>query len=124
FGTVAEPACGFAHINGWPDTPPTAPPFGFADSIAGISAALGTAMALFRRERTGQGDVVDVALYEPLMFIIGDLVLRYTGLGEIQSRIGNDTGAASPRGIYQAADGKYLAIAASKIGRASCRERG
>src|SRR5690606_10191975 len=113
FGTVAETACGFAHINGWPDTPPTAPPFGFADSIAGISAALGTAMALFRRERTGQGDVVDVALYEPLMFIIGDLVLRYTGLGEIQSRIGNDTGAASPRGIYQAADGKSLAIAAS-----------
>ncbi|KUP97826.1 CaiB/BaiF CoA transferase family protein [Thermobifida cellulosilytica] len=113
FGTVAETSCGFANINGWPDTPPTAPPFGFADSIAGISAALGTAMALYRRERTGRGDVVDVALYEPLMFIIGDLVLRYTGLGEIQTRIGNDTGAASPRGIYQAADGKYLAIAAS-----------
>ncbi len=57
--------------------------------------------------------MVDVALYEPLMFIIGDLVLRYTGLGEIQTRIGNDTGAASPRGIYQASDGRYLAIAAS-----------
>ena len=113
FGTVAETACGFAHINGWPDTPPTAPPFGFADSIAGISAAMGTAMALFRRERTGKGDVVDVALYEPLMFIIGDMVLRYTALGEVQGRIGNDTGAASPRGIYRAADGKYLAIAAS-----------
>src|SRR5690606_31085620 len=112
FGTVAETACGFAHINGWPDTPPTAPPFGFADSIAGISAAMGTAMALFRRERTGKGDVVDVALYEPLMFIIGDMVLRYTALGEVQGRIGNDTGAASPRGIYRAADGKYLAIAA------------
>lgn len=113
FGTVAETACGFAHINGWPDTPPTAPPFGFADSIAGISAAMGTAMALFRRERTGKGDVVDVALYEPLMFIIGDMVLRYMALGEVQGRIGNDTGAASPRGIYRAADGKYLAIAAS-----------
>lgn len=113
FGTVAETASGFAHINGWPELPPTAPPFGFADSIAGISAAMGTAMSLFRRERTGQGEVVDVALYEPLMFIVGDMMLRYTGLGEVQGRIGNDTGAASPRGIYEAADGKFLAIAAS-----------
>lgn len=113
FGTVAETASGFAHINGWPELPPTAPPFGFADSIAGISAAMGTAMSLFRRQRTGEGEVVDVALYEPLMFIIGDMVLKYTGLGEVQGRIGNATGAASPRGIYVAADGKFLSIAAS-----------
>ena len=79
FGTVAETGSGFAFINGWPETPPTSPPFGFADSIAGISAAMGTAMALFRRERTGQGDDVDVALYEPLMFIVGDMMLNYTG---------------------------------------------
>jgi crotonobetainyl-CoA:carnitine CoA-transferase CaiB-like acyl-CoA transferase len=113
FGTVAETASGFAQINGWPEMPPTSPPFGFADSIAGISAAMGTAMALFRRERGGGGDVVDVALYEPLMFIVGDMILKYTGLGEVQGRIGNATGAASPRGIYEAADGKFLSIAAS-----------
>src|SRR5919202_5578142 len=47
------------------------------------------------------------------MFILGDAVLRYTALGEIQQRIGNGTGAASPRGVYQAADGGWLAIAAS-----------
>ncbi|MEV4729909.1 CoA transferase [Saccharopolyspora sp. NPDC049426] len=113
FGTVAETSSGFAHINGWPEHPPTSPPFGFADSIAGISAAMGTAMSLFRRERTGKGEVVDVALYEPLLFIVGDMVLKYTGLGEVQGRIGNATGAASPRGIYQSADGKFLSIAAS-----------
>jgi crotonobetainyl-CoA:carnitine CoA-transferase CaiB-like acyl-CoA transferase len=113
FGTVAETASGYAFINGWPDTPPTSPPFGFADSIAGISAAMGTAMALYRRERTGAGDVVDVALYEPLMFIMGDVILKYATLGEIQGREGNGTGSASPRGIYQAADGGWLSIAAS-----------
>lgn len=113
FGTVAETASGFAQINGWPDSAPTSPPFGFADSIAGMAAAMGVAMALYRRGQTGRGEVVDVALYEPLMFIIGDLVLKYTGLGEVQGRIGNATGAASPRGIYQAADGKFLSIAAS-----------
>jgi crotonobetainyl-CoA:carnitine CoA-transferase CaiB-like acyl-CoA transferase len=113
FGTVAETASGFAFINGWPDTPPTSPPFGFADSIAGISAAMGTAMALYRRERTGAGEVVDVALYEPLMFIVGDMILKYGSLGEVQGRVGNGTGSASPRGIYQAADGAWLSIAAS-----------
>ncbi|MGD0701630.1 MAG: CoA transferase [Trebonia sp.] len=113
FGTVAETASGYAFINGWPDTPPTSPPFGFADSIAGISAALGTAMALYRRERTGAGDVIDVALYEPLMFIMGDVILKYATLGEIQVREGNGTGSASPRGIYQASDGGWLSIAAS-----------
>jgi len=113
FGTVAETSSGFAFINGWPQTPPTSPPFGFADSIAGISAAMGTAMALYRRERTGAGEVIDVALYEPLMFIVGDMILKYTTLGEVQERIGNGTGSASPRGIYQAADGAWLSIAAS-----------
>ena len=116
FGTVAETGSGFAYVNGWPDTPPTSPPFGFADSIAGISAAMGTAMALFRRERTGEGDHVDVALYEPLMFIVGDMLLNFTGTGFIQGRVGNGTGSASPRGVYQAADRKWLSIAASNQG--------
>jgi crotonobetainyl-CoA:carnitine CoA-transferase CaiB-like acyl-CoA transferase len=116
FGTVAETGSGFAYINGWPETPPTSPPFGFADSIAGISAAMGTAMALFRRERTGEGDHVDIALYEPLMFIIGDMIINFTATGFVQGRVGNGTGSASPRGVYEAADGKWLSIAASNQG--------
>jgi crotonobetainyl-CoA:carnitine CoA-transferase CaiB-like acyl-CoA transferase len=113
FGTVAETASGYAFLNGWPETPPTAPPFGFADSIAGISAAFGTAMALFKRSVQGVGSEVDVALYEPLMFILGDAVLNYTATGAIMQRHGNASGAASPRGIYEAADGGWLSIAGS-----------
>ncbi len=113
FGTVAETASGYAYTNGWPDTPPTSPPFGFADSIAGLSAAFGTTTALFNRSRTGRGDVIDVALYEPLMFILGDMLLSYTTTGHIQQRVGNGSGSASPRGIYQAADENWLSIAAS-----------
>lgn len=113
FGTVAETVSGYAFLNGWPETPPTAPPFGFADSIAGISAAFGTAMALFKRSIKGVGSEVDVALYEPLMFILGDAVLNYTSTGTIMQRHGNASGAASPRGIYKAADGAWLSIAGS-----------
>lgn len=113
FGTIAEAVSGYAFLNGWPETPPTAPPFGFADSIAGISAAYGTAMALYERERTGHGREIDVSLYEPLMFILGDAVLRYSASGYISQRQGNSSGAASPRGIYEAKDGRWLSIAAS-----------
>ncbi|MFD0688622.1 CaiB/BaiF CoA transferase family protein [Actinomadura fibrosa] len=113
FGTVAETASGYAFLNGWPHTPPTAPPFGFADSIAGISAAFGTAMALYRRGVDGHGGEIDVSLYEPLMFILGDAVLNYTASGEIMQRHGNASGAASPRGIYESGDGGWLSIAAS-----------
>ncbi|WP_255279458.1 CaiB/BaiF CoA transferase family protein [Actinomadura madurae] len=113
FGTVAETASGYAFLNGWPHTPPTAPPFGFADSIAGISAAFGTAMALYRRAVHGDGGEIDVSLYEPLMFILGDAVLNYTASGEVMQRHGNASGAASPRGIYESGDGGWLSIAAS-----------
>jgi len=113
FGTVAETLSGYAFLNGWPHTPPTAPPFGFADSIAGISAAFGTAMALYRREISGVGGEIDVALYEPLMFILGDAVLNYTASGTVMQRQGNASGAASPRGIYEAGDGGWLSIAGS-----------
>jgi crotonobetainyl-CoA:carnitine CoA-transferase CaiB-like acyl-CoA transferase len=116
FGTVAETASGYAFLNGWPETPPTSPPFGFADSIAGIAAAFGTAMALFRREVTGLGSEVDIALYEPLMFMLGDAVMNFTSTGEVMKRHGNTSGAASPRGIYEAGDGGWLAIAASNQG--------
>ena len=57
-----------------------------------------------------------MALYEPLMFIVGDMILNYTGTGYVQGRVGNGTGSASPRGVYQAADGKWLSIAASNQG--------
>jgi len=116
FGTVAETASGFAFVNGWPDTPPTSPPFGFADSIAGIAAAMATSMALYRRAQGHGGGVVDVALYEPLMFIVGDMILNYTTTGFVQQRVGNGTGSASPRGLYRAGDDRWLSIAASNQG--------
>ncbi len=50
------------------------------------------------------------------MFIVGDMLLNYQTNGVIQGRVGNGTGSASPRGVYQSADGHWLAIAASNQG--------
>ena len=69
FGTLAEAMSGFAHQTGAEDGPPTLPPFGLADGVAGITGAYAVITALYHRDRpaaTGQGQVIDLSLLEPL----------------------------------------------------------
>src|SRR6201999_2734715 len=89
FGTIAEAMSGFASITGQPDGPPTLPPFGLADGIAGISAALAVMMAVNARHRRGKGQVIDIALIEPIMSILGPQIIAYDQTGRIQQRTGN-----------------------------------
>ncbi|MBV9661140.1 MAG: CoA transferase, partial [Acidimicrobiales bacterium] len=81
FGSTADAVSGFSHIVGFPDRPPVLAHFGLTDLIAGTSAALGTVMALFKRATTGEGDLIDVALYEPMMHLLGDIVVDYSTTG-------------------------------------------
>ncbi len=113
FGTLAEAMSGFADITGQPDGPPTLPPFGLADGIAGIAGAFAVAGALLKRERTGQGELIDVALYEPLMWILGSSLVEFDQLGIIQKRSGNQSTRSSPRNTYPTRDGKWIALSAS-----------
>lgn len=113
FGTLVEAFSGFAHINGWPDRPPTLPPFGLADSMAGMIGAFGVLCALRARERTGRGQVVDLALYEPMLTALGSLVIDYDQAGVSQERSGNRTPFSAPRNAYQGSDGGWFAISAS-----------
>lgn len=113
FGTVAEAVSGFAYVNGWPETPPTSAPFGLCDQSAGLTGAFAVSAALRKREVTGVGDEIDVALYEPMMGMLADMLLAYSANGEIQERAGNIGVRASPRGIYQTSDGKWVAVAGS-----------
>jgi crotonobetainyl-CoA:carnitine CoA-transferase CaiB-like acyl-CoA transferase len=114
FGTMADAISGFAYVNGWPSDPPTVSPFGLADCIAGISAALSATVGLVRSARHGRGSRADIALYEPLLGVMGDLVARYTALGTVESRSGNQANKnTSPRGVYQTSDGHWVVIAGS-----------
>ncbi len=113
FGTLAEAMSGFADITGQPDGPPTLPPFGLADGIAGIAGAFAVAGALLKRERTGEGELIDVALYEPLMWILGSSLVEFDQLGIIQKRSGNQSSRSSPRNTYPTKDGKWIALSAS-----------
>ncbi|MEV6590572.1 CaiB/BaiF CoA transferase family protein [Streptomyces acidicola] len=113
FGTLAEAMSGFAAITGEPDAPPTLPPFGLADSIAGLTTAYAVMTALTARERTGEGQVVDMAIIEPILTVLGPQPLWYDQLGHVQPRTGNRTQNNAPRNTYRTADDRWVAISTS-----------
>jgi crotonobetainyl-CoA:carnitine CoA-transferase CaiB-like acyl-CoA transferase len=114
FGTLAEAFAGAAHITGFPDRPPLLPAFGLGDSTAGLAGAFLTMVALFERERHGgRGQVVEFAIYEPLLTLLGPQVVNYDQLGLVQERSGSRLPFTAPRNTYRTRDGKWVAIAGS-----------
>ena len=115
FGTLAEAMSGFAHQTGEEDGPPTLPPFGLADGVAGITGALAVLTALYHRDTdaAGQGQVIDLSLLEPLVGILGPGPSVYDQLGAIAGRHGNRSPNNAPRNAYLTRDVRWVAISAS-----------
>ncbi|MEV8388433.1 MULTISPECIES: CoA transferase [unclassified Streptomyces] len=113
FGTLAEAMSGFAAVTGEPDGPPTLPPFGLADSIAALATAYAVMTALNGRAATGRGQVVDLAIIEPILTVLGPGPLWYDQLGYVQPRTGNRSRNNAPRNTYRTADGSWLAVSTS-----------
>ncbi|MGG8407071.1 CaiB/BaiF CoA transferase family protein [Streptomyces sp. 12297] len=113
FGTLAEAMSGFAAMTGEPEGPPTLPPFGLADSIAALATAYAVMTALAARAGTGRGQVVDLAIIEPILTVLGPHPLWYDQLGYVQPRTGNRSTNNAPRNTYRTADGRWLAVSTS-----------
>ncbi|MGF3053473.1 CaiB/BaiF CoA transferase family protein [Microbacterium sp. YY-03] len=113
FGTLAEAMSGFAAMTGEPDGPPTLPPFGLADGVASLATAFAVMVALNARERTGVGQVVDIAIIEPILAMLGPQITRWDQLQSVQPRTGNRTINNAPRNTYRTADGQWVAISTS-----------
>ncbi|MFE3140865.1 CaiB/BaiF CoA transferase family protein [Streptomyces scopuliridis] len=113
FGTLAEAMSGFAAITGQPDGPPTLPPFGLADSIAALSTSYAVMAALRGRDETGRGQVVDMAIIEPMLTVLGPGPLWYDQLGYVQPRTGNRSTNNAPRNTYRTGDDKWVAVSTS-----------
>lgn len=113
FGSLAEAMSGFAALTGEPDGPPTLPPFGLADGIAALAAAFATMTALRDRDRTGKGQVVDLAIIEPILMMLGGQITAYDQLGIVQPRLGNRSANNAPRNVYRTADGTWVAVSTS-----------
>ncbi|MBT2487007.1 CoA transferase [Streptomyces sp. ISL-96] len=113
FGTLAEAMSGFAAMTGDPEGPPTLPPFGLADSIAALATAYAVMTALTARTTTNRGQVVDMAIIEPILTILGPQPLWYDQLGYVQPRTGNRSRNNAPRNTYRTADGAWVAVSTS-----------
>ncbi|MFI2409539.1 CaiB/BaiF CoA transferase family protein [Streptomyces sp. NPDC018947] len=113
FGTLAEAMSGFAAMTGEPDAPPTLPPFGLADSIAALATAYAVMTALSARDLTGEGQVVDMAIIEPILTVLGPQPIWYDQLGHVQPRTGNRSQNNAPRNTYRTADGDWVAVSTS-----------
>lgn len=115
FGTLAEAMSGFAAMTGQADGPPTLPPFGLADGIAGVAGAFAALLALHERNRSGVGQEIDVSLVEPLLFVLGAQATMYDQLGLVPQRTGNRSTNNAPRNTYRTRDGNWVAISTSAL---------
>ncbi len=113
FGTLAEAMSGFAAITGEPGGPPTLPPFGLADGIAALATSNAIMFALQARQKTGRGQVVDLAIIEPILTLLGPQPIWYDQLGIKQERRGNRSVNNAPRNTYRTRDDRWVAISTS-----------
>ena len=113
FGTLAEGYSGYAYISGYPDRPPLLPGFGLADDSAGLMGAFLALVALQEKNQSGKGQVIDMAIYEPLFTLLGPQVVDFDQLGLVQERNGSRLPFTAPRNTYRTKDGKWVSMSGS-----------
>jgi crotonobetainyl-CoA:carnitine CoA-transferase CaiB-like acyl-CoA transferase len=112
FGRIAAAVGGISYLSGYPDRPPVTPGTPTVpDYLAGIMGAFGALVALRARERTGEGQVVDLGLYEPIVRILDDAIPVFGALGYVRERIGSAAESAAPHNHYRSRDDRWIAVA-------------
>jgi len=114
FARVAHAFSGLAYLAGEPGRVPVVPgSTSLADYMAGLYGALGALIALHARKTTGEGQVVDLALYEPIFRVLDEIAPAFQRLGIVRERMGADTVNVCPHSHYYTRDGRWIAIACS-----------
>lgn len=108
YASVGEAKGGLRHLIGEPDRPPARAGVSLGDTMTGTFAALGTMMALFHREKSGRGQVVDAAIYESVMAFMESLIPEYALAGHTRERSGGILPRIAPSGAYPCRDGMVI----------------
>lgn len=108
YASVGEAKGGLRHLIGEPDRPPARAGVSLGDTMTGTFAALGTMMALFHREKSGRGQVVDAAIYESVMAFMESLIPEYALGGHTRQRSGGILPRIAPSGAYPCSDGMVI----------------
>jgi crotonobetainyl-CoA:carnitine CoA-transferase CaiB-like acyl-CoA transferase len=104
---------GLLHVTGYPDAPPVRPGVIVADYLAALFNTIGVLAALYERARSGEGQGVELALYEGVLRIMEWTVAAYDRLGVVRERTGNRLANTAPLDNYETSDGAYVCIAAA-----------
>jgi formyl-CoA transferase len=111
YGGIGEAMGGWRHIVGDADRPPSRMGVSIGDTLAATYGCLGALAALRHRERTGEGQVIDSALYESVLQVMESLVPDYAVAGFTRRRSGSILPRIAPSNVYRCADGDYLIAA-------------
>lgn len=115
FGAIGESMGGLRYITGFPDRPPVKVGISIGDSIAALWGVIGALMALRHRDATGgrgagQGQTVDVALYEAVFAMMESMLPEFDVFGFIRGRTGNIMPGITPSNTHTARDGRHIII--------------
>ncbi|MBT5296859.1 MAG: CoA transferase [Rhodospirillaceae bacterium] len=112
FARIAHAVGGLTYLSGIPgETPVTPGSTSLGDYMSGMYGAIGILMALRHRDATGEGQMVDMALYESVFRALDEIVPRYAKDGFVREPEGTGTVNACPHGHFPTGDGKFLSIA-------------
>jgi formyl-CoA transferase len=111
YGGIGEAMGGWRRIVGDPDRPPARMGVSIGDALAATYGALGALAALQWREKTGQGQVVDSALYEAVLQVMESLVPDWQTAGFERGRTGSILPGIAPSNVYRCVDGDLLIAA-------------
>ena len=116
FGTLVEGYAGFAAVNGFADREPVLPPMYMADGYAGLYGAATAMIALRHAEATGQGQVLDLTLFDPIHVMMEPQHANWQLTGQLKPRTGSRSTNAVPRNAYRTRDGGWVCLSASTQG--------
>lgn len=112
FAAIGEAMAGLRHITGHPNEVPVRAGVSLGDTIAGLHGALGVLLALYERDaRGGDGQMIDVALYEAVFNLTESLLPEYSAFGAIRQPAGGALPGIAPSNAYRCKDGQYVLIA-------------
>ena len=111
YASVGEAMGGMRYLSGYPDRPSSRTGLSIGDSLAATFACVGALAALHERDRTGEGQVVDSAIYEAVLNIMEATIPEYAVSNYIRTRSGSKLPNVAPSNVYECKDGEYLIAA-------------
>jgi len=106
YGPAQVPLAGLSQLTGYIGSPPMHVGMSYGDPNAGLHAAFAVLSALIYRERTGEGQYIDMSQWESTMAVLGDGIMNYTMNGEQPPRMGNRAHDMAPHGVFRCAAGE------------------